>query len=288
MMLWDTSFTLDVGELHEHPDTKTFKEILGSAGKIAHVVYNRTTALLEEKPSDVESHVLRYCPEDVRQLLVKKRGDGYRPWLSVLFLELIYCATRYDISCSKLLFNSEIPIVPPRKVCAMLKMAEQLPPSVLRGIRLRLDWNRLETKNVPYIIKYRYAELAAEQGRSFPDFLRQSFGADGAGYNIEQEQFLNSSIKETDTERQEYGDQFLGTMPLFRKLLLICIACYVAPDRILLQDYSANAVAMDGTPFTTEQKKLLSSFLCATPMAQTMAIQEIVLSAFPDNDAVSE
>ena len=88
--------------------------------------------------------------------------------------------------------------------------------------------------------------------------------------------FASAIFREKDLLIQENDKRYLGSMQYFRMLLLLSYTYSVAPERLLLQDYSAQAVQPDGTPFSPDQIQFLGAYLRGTSHVQTLASNEIL------------
>lgn len=217
----------------------------------------------------LDSEYQRICKE----LSAENRKTLSRPLVAAVCLALQAQST----SCHSSLFGKHKPAAVSRYVSNFLNMAEKLAPADKSRIQIILRGGQEQTQNIQYVLKTRLAELAAEKGKSIKNLIWCP------NFSASSREVLDMLADNQVTARDNGNCFYLGRSdllsgaPVNLMLYLICVYYNVSADRLLLHDFSQFAVDCDGSELTPFQSNLLSAYLRANPLVQSLAMHEAIL-----------
>lgn len=206
--------------------------------------------------------------------------------ISLVFPLAVYLYECYGLSCSKLILGCEMKTVPPLWLRSWLEQVEYLTTEETAQLYSLLEKGTKVNCDTVFVLKSRFAEMAAERGIEPDDFL---LGCPGISLSQDiafireftQARFLEQGTPYLDMKA------YIGTHRLLRLMILLAIYYGISPDYLLLQDYSNFAVTPEGRFYPPVQRRMMSMLFALDTEARNEAVA-FVMNAVADRIKAGE
>lgn len=224
------------------------------------------------------SLVQEYCNDEAYNHVkeeLEKYGD--RRALHALLPAVVSFAIRYDnTSCHEILFRQYHALNLPKLESGFLSMMYSVSEEDRDRICEILRQGQEDQIGLHYLIKRRVVALSNELGIQLEKLISVSLLPNSIIKGIRDFAGMPIYPDHKYVSKKDIKRGMISWTVLTRMVYMLCINYDVSADYFLLQDYSSFVHAVDGNSMTPYRRELLSLFLCASPLAQEKAMQELL------------